>query len=540
MSVFLLDCTLRDGGYYNNWDFEPDLVAAYLDAMAALKVDFVEIGLRSLKNSGFKGGFAYSTDAFLNRLPIPVELVGKIGVMVNASELIQSSKQQLVALEKLFAPATQSPVTLVRIACHVHEFANALPAATWLKEQGYVVGFNLMQIAERNDDEIISLAQIASEYPIDVLYFADSMGSLNPAQVEHIVGLIRQAWSGGIGIHTHDNMSQALANSMAAVDAGVTWVDSTVTGMGRGPGNAQTEYLALALAPYSQQPGNITKLLELTRKHFKQMQEHYGWGTNSYYYLSGQYGIHPTYIQHMLSDNRFTEEDILAVIEHLKIEGGKSFNLNTLDAARYFYSGEPRGQWQPKTCFQNQEVLLLGTGPGVAKHCQAIEDYIQQYKPIVLALNTQSSIPQDLIDLRVACHPIRLLADCETHVKLPQPLITPASMLPKKVLDSLGNKELLDFGLKVQCDTFEITDSHCIIPTSLVVAYSLAVLASGQAKRILLAGFDGFSADDPRQEEVEHVFSLFLANVHHSPILSITPTRYEIPVMSVYALDCEI
>lgn len=532
----MLDCTLRDGGYYNNWDFEPDLVQDYLQAMAALKVDFIEIGLRSLKNTGFKGGFAYSTDAFLNSLAMPAELSDKIGVMVNASELVQSPEHQLETLQTLFTPKSQSPVSLVRIACHVHEFADALPASHWLKEQGYMVGFNLMQIADRSDDEIISLAQRASEYPIDALYFADSMGSLNPAQVKHIVGLIRQAWSGEIGIHTHDNMNQALANSMAAVEAGGTWLDSTVTGMGRGPGNVQTEYLALALAPYRQQQGNITKLLEVVRKHLKPMQEHYGWGTNPYYYLAGQYGIHPTYIQHMLADNRFTEEDILAVIEHLKVEGGKSFSLNTLDAARHFYSGEPRGSWQPQTRFKNQDVLLLGTGPGVAKHRPAIENYIQQHQPIVLALNTQSAIAQELIDLRVACHPIRLLADCDAHVQLPQPLITPASMLPQDVLDSLNGKELLDFGLKVQCDTFEVSDYYCVIPDSLVLSYALAVLTAGHAKRILLAGFDGYSADDPRQKEVDHVFSLFFANPSHSPILSITPTRYEIPTVSVYAL----
>jgi len=532
----LLDCTLRDGGYYSNWDFEPDLVSSYFEAMVALKVDFVELGLRSLKNSGFKGGFAYSTDAFLNSLPLPAELEGKIGVMVNASELVSQEPSLVTVLEKLFALKAQSPVSLVRIACHVHEFADALPAATWLKQQGYMVGFNLMQIADRSDEEIISLVQLARDYPIDALYFADSMGSLNPEQVKHIVGLIRQVWTGEVGIHTHDNMNQALANSMAAVEVGVTWVDSTVTGMGRGPGNVQTEYLALALAPYRQQQGNITQLLELIRKHFKSMQEHYGWGTNPYYYLAGQYGIHPTYIQHMLADNRFTEEDILAVIEHLKVEGGKSFSLNTLDAARHFYSGEPRGQWQPQTRFQDQEVLLLGTGLGVAKHRKAIEDYIRQHQPFVLALNTQSSIEQGLIDLRVACHPIRLLADCDTHVQLPQPLITPASMLPQDVLDSLSGKEMLDFGLKVQCDSFEISESHCIIPTSLVMMYALAVLTSGQAKRILLAGFDGYPAGDPRNDETMQLFEQYQDNVSAITLLSITPTKYRLPTASVYGL----
>ena len=533
--INILDCTLRDGGYYNDWDFEPELVQEYLLAMDALQIDFVEIGFRSLKNVGFKGAYAFSTDVFLNSLSIPPGLVNKIGVMINGSE-IANPETQTANLHKLFNPKAKSPVTLVRIACHVHEFIKCLPAATWLKQKGYLVGFNLMQVADRTSTEITQLAQATSDYPIDALYFADSMGSLNPQQVSDIIQALQQGWHGAVGIHTHDNMGQAIANSLQAVKTGATWVDCTVTGMGRGPGNAQTEYLILALAEYRQSQGNPTKLFEMIRKHFKPMQAHYGWGTNPYYYLAGKYGIHPTYIQEMLSDSRYSEEDVLAVIEHLRVEGGKKFNLNTLDAARHFYRGEPKGQWSPKEHFAGREVLLLGTGPGVARHRDALERYILAHRPLVLALNTQSSIDAELIDLRVACHPVRLLADCEVHTQLPQPLITPYSMLPTDVRDSLGEKQVLDFGLNVQAGGFEFASTYCTVPTSLVVAYALAVATSGQASRILMAGFDGYGADDPRSSEMQQLFEQYQSNEDALPVTSITPTRYALHTVSVYAL----
>ena len=130
----MLDCTLRDGGYYNNWDFDPVLIKDYLEAMDSLKVDFVEIGFRSLKNDSFNGGVAYSTDTFLNNLSMPRGLIGKIGVMINGAE-IADTKSQNSSLEKLFKPKVESLVTLVRIACHVHEFKNCLPASKWLKKK---------------------------------------------------------------------------------------------------------------------------------------------------------------------------------------------------------------------------------------------------------------------------------------------------------------------------------------------------------------------------------------------------------------------
>ena len=69
-----------------------------------------------------------------------------------------------------------------------------------------------MQVADKTDEEIEKLARLASQYPLDVLYFADSMGSLNPDQVRHIVKMIKKTYKGAIGIHTHDNMSQAISN----------------------------------------------------------------------------------------------------------------------------------------------------------------------------------------------------------------------------------------------------------------------------------------------------------------------------------------
>ncbi|WP_319781510.1 aldolase catalytic domain-containing protein [Oceanisphaera sp. IT1-181] len=532
--INFLDCTLRDGGYYNAWDFSPELINDYLAAMQAAGVNAIELGFRSVNNKGFKGPCAFTTDDFLRSLPLPNDLT--IGVMINGNELVGEIPQNTV-LEQLFpVSASESPVDLVRIACHVHEFTKALPAVTWLKERGYQVGFNLMQVADCPKQEVKALARLAANYPMDALYFADSMGSMSPDQAAQIIGWLRSEYTGALGIHTHDNMGLGLSNSLRAMDEGVTWIDSTVTGMGRGPGNALTEELAIEMAARRGQAVNLVPLMTLIRKHFGPMKTAYGWGTNPYYYLAGKYGIHPTYIQEMLNDSRYSEEDLLAVIEHLRVEGGKKFSLNTLDVARHFYRGEPQGKWTPSSLFAGREILLLGTGPGVSQHREALERYIRQAKPLVLALNTQGAIAAELIDVRVACHPVRLLADCEAHTKLPQPLITPYSMLPNDVQQALAGKDVLDFGLSVQADTFAFAENHCTTPTSLVVAYALAVVSSGQANNVLMAGFDGYGADDPRSREMQQLFEHYQQSTQALPLQSITPTRYSLPTQSVYAL----
>lgn len=529
----LLDCTLRDGGYYNSWDFSRALVEDYLSAMAALPADYVEIGFRSFERAGFKGPCAFTTESFLRHLSPSPSL--KLGVMVNAAELSAHDGGPVAALATLFGPAAESALSLVRIACHTAEVPRMLDACAWLKDQGYVVAINCMQIGEVGLREIETLGSTAASMPPDVLYLADSLGGLTPERLSDVVAAVRNSWSGALGVHTHDNTGQALPNTLRALDAGVTWVDSTVLGMGRGPGNARTEHLAIELGERRGSPYNIAPVLSVIARHFEPLRARHAWGTNAFYYLSGKLGIHPTYIQEMLTDSRYGEEDVLAVIEHLREAGGRRFSLEALETGRHFYGPQPSGSWTPTAMLEGREVLIIGAGPGASRHAEALAHYVRTADPVVIALNTQQTLPDDLVHLRAASHPVRLLADCDRHLSLPQPLIAPVSALPPRLAESLAAKTVLDYGLGVQLNTFEFGPTGCVLPTALVIGYVLAVAASGKARRVLLAGFDGYGADDPRTAEMEALLAGFSAHAD-LPLLAVTPTRYAVPATSAYAL----
>jgi 4-hydroxy 2-oxovalerate aldolase len=331
-------------------------------------------------------------------------------------------------------------------------------------------------------------------------------------------------------------MGQAVANTLRAIDEGVTWVDSNVTGMGRGPGNAQTEYVAIELAQRRGKTINWTPMPSTIRRHFKPMQAHFGWGSNPYYYLAGQYGIHPTYVQEMLADSRYEEAEILSVIEHLRVVGCKKFSNLTMEDGRQMYGGNAFGSWAPATVMHGREVLILGVGPGVEEHRDGLQHLVRDHKLFVIALNTQTSIDAELIDMRAACHPFRLLADCDAYRTLPQPLAIPEARLFSEVRESFLSVTKYDFGVTIKLGVFEFHEKFAVTPTSLVVAYALAVATSGKASRILLAGFDGYGTDDPRTAELEELLAAYQAAAGALPVVSITPTRYNIPSSSVYAL----
>ena len=138
-----------------------------------------------------------------------------------------------------------------------------------------------------------------------------------------------------------------------------------------------------------------------------------------------------------------------------------------------------------------------------------------------------------MINYRIGCHPVRLLADIDFHVKRREPLIAPISTFNGELKKRLKKKNVLDFGLTIENDYFEFNDYFCKIPKSLVIAYSLATMASGKASKVFMAGFDGYAASDKRNEENNRIIELFLKSTNMN-LISITPTNYNLNKKSVF------
>ena len=161
------------------------------------------------------------------------------------------------------------------------------------------------------------------------------------------------------------------------------------------------------------------------------MKKEFSWGSNSYYYLAAEFSIHPSYIQNILADLRFKEEDILSVITYLKNQDSTKFDINNLKNSVKFFKGEPKGTVVPSEIIKSDEVLIIGSGENLFLHKNALNNFILKKNLTVLALNEKSQIDEKLINFRIACNPIRLMADINVYLNSSIPLITPLSMLKK-------------------------------------------------------------------------------------------------------------
>jgi len=531
--VKILDCTLRDGGYYNNWDFNESVVNNYLSAMSKAKVDIVEIGFRFLPQNKFLGKFAYSEDDYLNSLSLPSNI--SYAVMINASDLINYEDGIERAIKNLFSKKKDSPIDIIRIATHSSDVKDCHTIAIALKNLGYRVFLNLMQISSLNAKSIANIAKDLESWGcIDAFYFADSLGNMEPELVSSVISTISSKWSGEMGIHTHDNKNQALGNSLKAIEQGITYVDATVLGMGRGAGNAKIEALLVEIVQRGLGKYFPDALFSLTLKEFSLLQKEYNWGPNIYYFLSAVHGIHPTFIQEMSADQRYTSEQIFSAINFLKTADSSFYSNKSMIRAISGNSGNEHGDWSAKNWARGKDVLIVGSGPSTKLYKDEIIGYVKRKNPVVLCLNINEFFPEELVTAYVACHETRLLIESDRYSSLNKPIILPFGNLPEELRKLLSNISILDYGLRIKEGAFEISDNGCVLDSSLAINYAMSVASASGASQILLTGIDGYEKSDPRQLEMIAALERYKELDKSIPIYAITPTTYPIEDKSIY------
>jgi len=530
----ILDCTFRDGGYYVNWDFDEKIVLKYLESLSLAKVDIIEMGFRFLKKNKFLGAFAYTTDSYLKSLPLPEKTL--IAVMVNADELIKYSDGLNEAVKILFKEKKGSPVDIVRVAAHIKDISLCKELIILLNDLGYRVCLNIMQIDSISYTELNKIVLNISnwETKIEALYFADSFGNMEPETVKETIETIKSCWSGNIGFHSHDNKGQALSNCITAFENGVNYIDGTIYGMGRGAGNVKTENLLIELKDRGYGKYFADAVFPLVTNEFQYLKEKYKWGSNVYYHLSAIYGIHPTYIQEMLNDSRYRTENILSTINFLRESKAPSFSPEILIRASNGIEGNEKGNWSAKNFCNDRTILIVGSGQSSKKYIKDLKLFINNKRPIVLCLNINHDFPSKLVDYYIACHDFRILIESTYYNKLGKPLIMPISRVPDEIYKELNDIKVLDYGLRLKQDSFEIGEYGCLLSKPLALSYAISIAHAGGTNNILLTGIDGYDSSDPRQHEMIEIIEQYSNLKGSIPLTAITPTTYPIRQTSIF------
>ncbi|QOY35419.1 aldolase catalytic domain-containing protein [Anaerobacillus isosaccharinicus] len=282
-STSILDCTIRDGGLINNWDFSVEFVQDLYNGLSEAGVEYMEIGYKNsakLLNATEPNPWRFLDDNFLKEI-IPNKKFTKLSALVDIGRVDAAD----------ILPREQSVLDMIRVACYIREVDKGLELVQMFHDLGYETSLNIMALSSVPEHQLIEAFKMVEASPVDVVYIVDSFGSLDPADIEHQVKKFKQMIPNKqLGIHTHNNMQLAFANTLTAMRNGVSFLDSSVFGMGRAAGNCNTELLVTHI----QKPTyELKPVLGVIEKHMLEMRQKWEWGYIIPYMISGTLNEHP-------------------------------------------------------------------------------------------------------------------------------------------------------------------------------------------------------------------------------------------------------
>jgi 4-hydroxy 2-oxovalerate aldolase len=281
-TVRVLDCSIRDGGCCNEWQFTPDLVRRTYRALRSSGVDYMEIGYRTSPGGYDRdraGPWRFCDDDVLADI---VEDSGpKLAIMLD---------QGKAAIGDL-RPRSDSPVSMVRIATYAKDIEAAIELLHGAQDLGYEVMCNVMAVSTCTPQVVDHFLGKLHDSTIPNVALVDSFGAFYPHHVRYLIRKYKN-WlrpDQKLGVHVHNNQETAFANTIVAVEEGADLVDATILGMGRGAGNCPLELLLMYLdaSKYDVEP-----ILELAEE-YATLKEQLKWGYHVPYAITGWLNAHP-------------------------------------------------------------------------------------------------------------------------------------------------------------------------------------------------------------------------------------------------------
>lgn len=505
----ILDCTLRDGGYYTNWDFEDKIVETYIQNLNALPIDYIELGYRNKPQAEYMGQYGYCPVSTLRNIRAISNK--KLAVMLNEKDTRPDD------FDSLLSPII-GIVDMVRLAVDPKNFDRAIILAKAVKAMGFKVAFNTMYMSTWRDlhdfyQKLVQLNGVA-----DLFCMVDSFGSMNPNSVKETIQEVRKYTNVTLGFHGHNNLQLALINTLTALELSVEYVDATILGMGRGAGNLNMELLLTYLNKHQKLHVDFNRLSEVIQA-FEPLLKKCSWGTNLPYMLSGANSIPQKEVMAWVQNRVYSFNNIVRALDNRK-DGVQ-------DNAKYPVFACVR---------KYPQVIIIGGGPSVQIHLTGIKTFINAHETALVFATARYA--EMFADMQCPKYYVlvgnegKRLAEKTKDKDFNQTCILPP--YPR----TMGT-DVPEFAEK---HTFELGNVDVIgkcADSCTTIALQLAhELTEGD---VFIAGYDGYSGVALTEKEIalnkenREIFELYKrkANRH---IVSLLPTLYsELDVESIYS-----
>ncbi len=313
--IKVLDATIRDGGLVNNFEFTDQFVRDLYQANVRAGVDVMEIGY--LADPELFDESKFGKWKFCHEEAIREVLEDLLDPSLKLAVMADVGRANVV---RDLPDKQDSILDMVRIATYINTIPAAIEMIETCAKKGYQTTVNIMAVSKAQESELEEALDMLGKSSVNVIYLVDSYGSLYPLQMRQLAQRYLEAaetYGKQIGIHAHNNQQLAFANTTECAMMGVSYLDATMGGMGRGAGNCAMELL---LGFLKNPKYDIKPVLRFLEKHIQKLK-HDGvvWGYDIQYLLTGYLNQHPRTAIAFTKEER---EDYFAFFQELQENEG--------------------------------------------------------------------------------------------------------------------------------------------------------------------------------------------------------------------------
>ena len=392
--VQLLDCTVRDGGYINDWEFGHNRLISIFERLVDAGVDVIEIGfIDDRRPFDINRSIAPDT-ASMRRLwglakKRPPMVVGMIDYGTCKIENIE--------------PANEAFLDGIRVIFKKQRMHDAMAYCGQLKKIGYKVFAQMVSITAYEDDDLVEFCMLANEIKPYVVSMVDTYGLLLPDQLLHYADILDNILDYDIrlGFHAHNNLQMGFANAITFLERKTRrdiLVDGTLYGMGKSAGNAPLELLAMRLNERYGKKYAITPILEAIEESILPIYIKSPWGYQKFFYMVAKEECHPNYLTFFKKQDNLSQTDLDILLSRIEPKEKKLLYDETL--AKQLYNDYVNEKYNDNVIYQrmkhefsDQSIMLIGPGKNIILQRERVNHYLVQNNPLRIAIN---HIPKEI------------------------------------------------------------------------------------------------------------------------------------------------
>lgn len=479
--IRLLDCTLRDGGYVNDWNFGHDNLVSIFERLVDANVDMIEIGfLDERRPFDINRSIMPDTDSVAR---IYGKLDRKQTMVVGMIDYGTCSMEQI-------RPCSESFLDGIRVIFKKHLREVAFAFCKGLKEKGYKVFAQLVAVTSYDDEEMMDVVRLANEVKPYAVSMVDTYGLMHQNNLLHYFHLLDTHLNAeiGLGYHAHNNFQMGYANCIAMLSNQIDRmliVDGSIYGMGKSAGNVPIELVAMYMNNALGKRYHISQILEAIDANISQFYHPATWGYNMFYYVAAFNDCHPEYVSYLMNKRTLSIKSINEILGKLQGEKKLLFDKNVIETLYVEYQkkdvNDAQDRERLKEKLSGRKILLIGSGVTIKTQRERISGFIKDNGPVIISINY---VPEEFTPDYI------FLSNSKRYVQL-------ATRLSQEKFTLIATSNLT--GTKEAAFDYVLNFSSLMDSEAEIVDNPLIMLLKAlidlACQEVTLAGFDGYSGE---------------------------------------------